>query len=215
MRLRSDQGDVFTDFDIQLTPAKEAPVVKDTRQSNGRYRIEVDRSLYGRSTEAVRNSSFAASTGTCTCGAASSPPNPAAAGSLTTEMRPWLVSIAAGLTAAAVAESAGAQSVSGTPPAPPLPPSVSRAHRSSTAASTTRRGRARRATDFTQRDPDEGKPATERTEVRLLTTTRRSTSAARMFDSEPALIARRLSQPRRRAPTPTASSSTSTRCTTT
>jgi hypothetical protein len=47
VKLRSDQGDVFTDFEIQLTPAKEAPVVKDTRQSNGRYRIEVDRSLYG------------------------------------------------------------------------------------------------------------------------------------------------------------------------
>jgi hypothetical protein len=47
VKLRSDQGDVFTDFDIQLTTAKEKPVVKDTRQSNGRYRIEVDRSLYG------------------------------------------------------------------------------------------------------------------------------------------------------------------------
>jgi hypothetical protein len=47
VKLRSDQGDVFTDFDIQLTPAKDAPMVKDTRQSNGRYRIEVDRSLYG------------------------------------------------------------------------------------------------------------------------------------------------------------------------
>jgi hypothetical protein len=47
VKLRSDQGDVLTDFDIQLTPAKEAPVVKDTRQSNGRYRLEVDRSLYG------------------------------------------------------------------------------------------------------------------------------------------------------------------------
>jgi hypothetical protein len=47
VKLRSDQGDVFTDFDIQLTASKEAPVVKDTRQSNGRYRIEVDRSLYG------------------------------------------------------------------------------------------------------------------------------------------------------------------------
>jgi hypothetical protein len=47
VKLRSDQGDVFTDFDIQLTSSKEAPVVKDTRQVNGRYRIEVDRSLYG------------------------------------------------------------------------------------------------------------------------------------------------------------------------
>jgi hypothetical protein len=47
VKLRSDQGDVFTDFDIQMTASKEAPVVKDTRQSNGRYRIEIDRSLYG------------------------------------------------------------------------------------------------------------------------------------------------------------------------
>jgi hypothetical protein len=47
VKMRSDQGDVFTDFDIQLTASKEAPQVKDTRQSNGRYRIEVDRSLYG------------------------------------------------------------------------------------------------------------------------------------------------------------------------
>jgi hypothetical protein len=47
VKLRSDQGDVFTDFDIQMTASKEAPVVKDTRQSKGRYQIEVDRSLYG------------------------------------------------------------------------------------------------------------------------------------------------------------------------
>jgi hypothetical protein len=47
VKLRSDQGDVFTDFDIQLTTSRDTPVVKDTRQSNGRYRIEVDRALYG------------------------------------------------------------------------------------------------------------------------------------------------------------------------
>jgi Toastrack DUF4097 len=47
VKLRSDQGDVFTDFDIQMTASKEAPVVKDTRQNNGRYRLQVDRSLYG------------------------------------------------------------------------------------------------------------------------------------------------------------------------
>ena len=47
VKLRSDQGDVFTDFEVQLTAAKDAPVVKDTRQSDGRYRIEVDRTLYG------------------------------------------------------------------------------------------------------------------------------------------------------------------------
>ena len=47
VKLRSDQGDVFTDFDIQLTSTREAPAVKDTRKSDGRYRIEVDRSIFG------------------------------------------------------------------------------------------------------------------------------------------------------------------------
>jgi hypothetical protein len=47
VKLRSDQGDVYTDFDIQPAAPKEAPVVKDARQRGGRYRIEVDRSLYG------------------------------------------------------------------------------------------------------------------------------------------------------------------------
>ena len=47
VKLRSDQGDVFTDFDIQLTAPKEAPAARDSRQSGSRYRLEVDRSLYG------------------------------------------------------------------------------------------------------------------------------------------------------------------------
>ena len=47
VKLRSDHGDVFTDFDIQMTAAKEPPVGRDSRQSGGRYRLEVDRSLYG------------------------------------------------------------------------------------------------------------------------------------------------------------------------
>ena len=47
VKLRSDQGDVFTDFDIQLTDAKEPPAGREARQSGGRYRVEIDRSLYG------------------------------------------------------------------------------------------------------------------------------------------------------------------------
>ena len=47
VKLRSDQGDVFTDFDIQLTAAKEPPAARDSRQSGGRYRLDIDRSLYG------------------------------------------------------------------------------------------------------------------------------------------------------------------------
>jgi hypothetical protein len=49
------------------------------------------------------------------------------------------------------------------------------------------------AADFTQRDPDEGMPATERTEVRVLYDDTAIYVGARMFDGEPALISRRLS----------------------
>jgi len=49
------------------------------------------------------------------------------------------------------------------------------------------------ATGFTQRDPDEGMPATERTEIRILYDDEALYIAARMFDSQPALIGRRLS----------------------
>ena len=47
--------------------------------------------------------------------------------------------------------------------------------------------------DFTQRDPDEGKPATERTEVRVLYDDSALYFAARLFDREMAQIGRRLS----------------------
>ena len=109
-------------------------------------------------------------------------------------MRPWLVSIAAGLTAAAVAESAGAQSVS--------------AHAPRAAVAAVRVTRApvidgrlddeawqgvAAATDFTQQDPDEGQPATERTEIRITYDDVAVYVAARMYDREPSLIARRLS----------------------
>ena len=47
VKLRSDQGVAFTDFDIQMTASKEPPVGRDSRQRGGRYRLEVDRSLYG------------------------------------------------------------------------------------------------------------------------------------------------------------------------
>jgi len=50
------------------------------------------------------------------------------------------------------------------------------------------------AADFRQRDPDEGKPATERTEVRLLYDDDAIYVGARMFDSEPSKIARRLTR---------------------
>jgi hypothetical protein len=42
LKLRSDQGDVFTDFDFQVTPAPSGGVRK-----GGRFSIDVNRSVYG------------------------------------------------------------------------------------------------------------------------------------------------------------------------
>ena len=47
--------------------------------------------------------------------------------------------------------------------------------------------------DFTQRDPDEGKPATERTEVRFLYDNTALYVGVRLFDSQPRLVSERLS----------------------
>jgi hypothetical protein len=52
---------------------------------------------------------------------------------------------------------------------------------------------AQPVSDFTQRDPDEGQAPTERTEIRLLYDDDALYVAARMFDTEPARITRRLS----------------------
>ena len=47
LRLRSDHGDVYSDFDVQLSPAASTPEIQDTRSSNGRYRINRNRSIVG------------------------------------------------------------------------------------------------------------------------------------------------------------------------
>jgi hypothetical protein len=46
LKLRTDKGSVFTDFDLRMLPQPSA-VVEDTRQSGGRYRIEVNHVVYG------------------------------------------------------------------------------------------------------------------------------------------------------------------------
>ena len=47
LRLRSDHGDVYSDFDVQLSPSAPTPTIEDTRSSNGRYRINRNRSIVG------------------------------------------------------------------------------------------------------------------------------------------------------------------------
>jgi hypothetical protein len=46
LRLRSDNGDVYSDFEMQLA-ASAAPTVQESRSSNGRYRINRNKSIVG------------------------------------------------------------------------------------------------------------------------------------------------------------------------
>jgi DUF4097 and DUF4098 domain-containing protein YvlB len=45
--LRSDRGDVFSDFDVQLQAAASQPVVEDSRQHGGKYRVKIDKTVRG------------------------------------------------------------------------------------------------------------------------------------------------------------------------
>ena len=46
LKMRSDNGDIFTDFDVQLQQAPAA-AGRGTRNNRGKFQIEVNRSVYG------------------------------------------------------------------------------------------------------------------------------------------------------------------------
>jgi DUF4097 and DUF4098 domain-containing protein YvlB len=45
--IRSDQGDVFSDFDVQLKATAAQPVVEDGRGHGGKYRVKIDKTVHG------------------------------------------------------------------------------------------------------------------------------------------------------------------------
>ena len=45
-RMSTGHGEIWTDFDIQVKQ-QPAPVAQDLRAQGGRYRIEIDRNVYG------------------------------------------------------------------------------------------------------------------------------------------------------------------------
>lgn len=47
MRLKTSNGAVYSDFDVKMEPDASKPVVEDGRGQGGRYRIRLDRSVYG------------------------------------------------------------------------------------------------------------------------------------------------------------------------
>lgn len=46
LRLRTDNGDIFTDFDVKMQ-GSHPPEVDDQRKNGGRYRVRVDKTMYG------------------------------------------------------------------------------------------------------------------------------------------------------------------------
>jgi DUF4097 and DUF4098 domain-containing protein YvlB len=45
LKLRSERGEILTDFDLKVSADGSVPKIEDTRQSGGRYRIEVNKVL--------------------------------------------------------------------------------------------------------------------------------------------------------------------------
>jgi DUF4097 and DUF4098 domain-containing protein YvlB len=47
LNIRSDRGDVFSDFDVQLQATSAQPVVEDGRANGGKYRVKIDKGVHG------------------------------------------------------------------------------------------------------------------------------------------------------------------------
>lgn len=47
LRLKSDKGSIFSDFDVKLEADSSKPVIEDSRSQNGKYRISVDSNVTG------------------------------------------------------------------------------------------------------------------------------------------------------------------------
>jgi hypothetical protein len=47
VKLKSNHGDIYTDFEIQMEPSSRQPTVEDNRGKGGKYRVNFDRAFYG------------------------------------------------------------------------------------------------------------------------------------------------------------------------
>lgn len=45
--MKTNNGEIWSDFDIKLSASGKPPVVEDTRSSNGKYKVHLDRAMYG------------------------------------------------------------------------------------------------------------------------------------------------------------------------
>jgi DUF4097 and DUF4098 domain-containing protein YvlB len=47
LKLKSDNGEVYSDFDIQMDAASRKPIVQDNQSGKGKYRVQFDKAVYG------------------------------------------------------------------------------------------------------------------------------------------------------------------------
>ena len=47
VKLKTDNGAVYSDFDIQMDASARKPVVQDSKSGNGRFKVQFDRAMYG------------------------------------------------------------------------------------------------------------------------------------------------------------------------
>jgi DUF4097 and DUF4098 domain-containing protein YvlB len=47
VKLKTDNGEIFTDFDVRMDASARQPVIEDGRPNRGKYRVRVDHSMYG------------------------------------------------------------------------------------------------------------------------------------------------------------------------
>jgi len=45
--IKSDRGDVFSDFDVQLQTARPQQIEEDARKNGGKYRVRIDKTVHG------------------------------------------------------------------------------------------------------------------------------------------------------------------------
>lgn len=47
LKMKTDNGEIYTDFDMKVDGSSHPPVVEDQRKSGGRYRVRMDKAMYG------------------------------------------------------------------------------------------------------------------------------------------------------------------------
>jgi hypothetical protein len=47
VKLKTDNGEIYTDFDIRMDASGQKPVIEDGRADHGKYRVRVDHAMYG------------------------------------------------------------------------------------------------------------------------------------------------------------------------